>query len=204
MIRSIALVFVVLFTLGVAGPSFAQQPGAASQVIESLNSALVEVMKNAGALGYSGRYDKLSKVIESTHDIEYIARFSIGKKNWDSLQDEQRKQLVENFTQYSIATYANRFNGYAGEIFRVTGEQAGKRGQTQVTSVLDIPGQKSVHFLYLLASDSGNLKIVNILVDGVSDLAMKRAQFMTLIAEQGFDALLKYLADKTAEYASAG
>ncbi|MGH8475194.1 MAG: ABC transporter substrate-binding protein [Methylococcales bacterium] len=191
-----------LLLAGLARPGLAQPSGAAGRVIESLNSALVDVMKNASALGYPGRYEKLAPVIESTHDLEYIARFSIGKGNWDKLIDEQRKKFVAIFTQYSIATYASRFNGYAGETFRVTGEQAAKRGQIQVTSVLDIPGKKSVNFLYLLSGEPGSLKIVNILVDGVSDLALKRAQFMTLIADQGFDALLKHLSDQTAQFAA--
>jgi phospholipid transport system substrate-binding protein len=183
-------------------PGLAEPAGQASQVVESLNSALLDVMQNAGALGYRGRYEKLAPVIEATHDIEYIARFSIGNKNWENLSAAERKKFVDSFTEYSIATYASRFNGYSGETFQVTGEQPAKRGQVRVDSLLEIPGEETVDFIYLLLPDSGNLKIVNIIVQGVSDLALKRAEFMSLINDKGIGALLALLAEKTAEYAA--
>ncbi len=201
MIRFIVLSLIFLPTPGIALAGFAEQPGQASRVIESLNSALLDVMKNAATLGYRGRFDKLAEVIESTHDLAYIARFAIGNKNWDKLSDDKRKKFVDSFKQYSIAIYANRFNGYSGETFRLSGEQAAKRGQVQVTSLLEIPGQESVDFLYLLLPDKGTRKIVNIIVQGVSDLALKRSEFMSLLDDKGFDALLAHLAEKTAEYA---
>lgn len=199
-LKFFSLIF--LLAWGIVRPGFAEQPTPASLVIETLNSALLDVMKNATALGYRGRFEKLAEVIDSTHNLEYIAQFSIGRKNWESLSDEQRKRFVDGFKEYSVATYANRFNGYAGEKFRVTGEQSAKRGQIQVNSLLEIPGEETVDFLYLLLADDGKLKIVNIIVQGISDLALKRAEFMSLLSDQGFDALLAHLAEKTAEYAA--
>ncbi|MGH8499591.1 MAG: ABC transporter substrate-binding protein [Methylococcales bacterium] len=202
MIRLKVFPLIFFIICGIVQPGLAEQSGKASQVIESLNSALLDVMKNATALGYQGRFEKLAQVIESTHDLEYIARFSIGKTSWDKLGDDQRQKFVDSFKQYSIATYASRFNGYSGETFRITGEQAAKRGQIQVTSFLDIPGEESVDFMYLLLPDKGTLKIVNIIVDGVSDLALKRSEFMSRLVDKGFEALLTHLAEKTAEYAA--
>lgn len=193
----------ILVALGMALPGFAEQPGEASQVIVTLNSALLDTMKKAKALGYHQRYKKLSKVIDSTHDLEYIARFSIGRKNWEQLGDEKRKKFVDGFREYSIAAYSSRFNGFSGEVFRVTGEQPGKRGRIQVDSVLEIPGEETVDFVYLLRLDEGKLKIVNILVEGVSDLALKRAEFKSLLADKGFDALMAHLAEQSGEYATA-
>ena len=201
MIRRTNLPIALIFLLAIVSATLAESTNPASQVIESLNDTLLDVMKNAEALGYPGRVKKLAGVIESTHNLEYIARFAIGKKNWENLSPDQRKAFIDRFTDYSVATYAARFNGYSGEIFRVTGEQPAKRGQTQVTSLLEIPGDETIDFIYLLAPDNGKLKIVNIIVQGVSDLALKRAEFMTLINEKGFNALLAHLQEKTAEYA---
>ncbi|MGR9105390.1 MAG: ABC transporter substrate-binding protein [Gammaproteobacteria bacterium] len=199
MIRAILLCMPLMLIL--TSPCPAAQSTAASAVIESLNSALLETMQHAAELGYRGRFEKLAEVIESTHDLEYIAQFSIGRRNWEGLDETRQKRFVEAFRNYSIATYANRFNGYSGETFRVTGEEVAKRGQVQVTSLLEIPGEESVDFLYLLKPAQGTLKIVNIIVQGVSDLALKRAEFMSLLNEKGFDALLAHLEEKTAEYA---
>ncbi len=194
-------IFVIIF--GAASSGIAYQAGPATKVIDSLNSALLQVMKNADALRYAGRFEQLAKVIESTHDLDYIAQFAIGKRNWGNLSAEQRQQFLQVFRQYSIGTYAHQFSGYAGETFRTTGEQPGRRGQIQVSSILEIPGEESVDFVYVLLPQHGGLKIVNIIVEGVSDLALKRAEFMSILNDKGFEALIAHLTEKTSEYAHA-
>ena len=192
------LCFLFICTHGLA---IANPDSQAKMVVEGLNTALLTVMKDAERLGYQGRYAKLAGVIESTYDLEYIARFSVGKKNWEAIDDNGRKKFVDVFSEYCIAAYSSRFDGYTGEGFRVTGAQPAKRGRIQVNSVLEIPGEETVDFVYLLQPGEEKPRIVNIIVGGVSDLALKRAEFKTIIANEGFAALLQYLEMKTQRYA---
>ena len=169
-------------------------------------------MKNSQSLGYQGRYDKLAGVIKDTHDLPYIARFAIGKKYWDRLDIDQQARYVNVFTEFSVATYAYRFNGYAGETFRIDSEKPMKRGRIQVLSYLNSLSQNGasgndlqfdsaeIDFNYVLREQEGAWKIINIVVQGVSDLALKRAEYRTLIQEDGFDALIKHISDKLQAY----
>ena len=201
MFRSKIFCFCFLFTLCTHGSAFANPDSQAQLVVRELNTALLSVMKDAERLGYQGRYAKLAGVVESTHDLEYIARFSVGKKNWKAIDDNDRKKFVDTFSEYCIAAYSSRFEGYAGEGFWVTGSHPVKRGRIQVNSVLEIPGEESVNFVYLLQPGEEKPRIINIIVGGVSDLALKRAEFKTIIVNEGFAALLQYLEMKTQEYA---
>jgi phospholipid transport system substrate-binding protein len=201
MFRSKIFCLCFLFILCPHGPAFANPDSQAQLVVKGLNTALLAVMQDAERLGYQGRYEKLAGVIESTHDLEYIARFSVGKKNWKAINDNGQKKFVDAFSEYCIAAYSSRFDGYAGEGFRVTGAQPAKRGRIQVNSVLEIPGEEAVDFVYLLQPGEEKPRIVNIIVGGVSDLALKRAEFKTIIANEGFAALLQYLEMKTQGYA---
>src|SRR5262245_41139595 len=84
---------------------------AARQPVDRLNQALVEVMKNAGRLGYQGRYKALEPVVRDVFQFEAVSRVALGS-HWKELQQEQRTAFAERLTDLSIATYAAQFNGY--------------------------------------------------------------------------------------------
>jgi phospholipid transport system substrate-binding protein len=192
--------FLFVLTLAYGAPSQPEEQSP-SQVIEQLNGVLLEVMKNADALGYQGRYDRLQPVIERTHDLPFLAKFSLGGY-WNKLSAELQSQWVEKFTDYSIATYAARFDGYSGEAFEVVSEQPWKRSKMVVKSMLILPDEDNIEFEYILSrGDSGQWRIINVLVDGVSDLALKRAEYSNILSKEGFDALLNELSEKTSDYA---
>src|ERR1700676_2916703 len=80
--------------------------------------ALRSVMKQGDKLGIRGRYDKLAPTVRSTFDLAAMTRIAVGPE-WNSIPPEQQAALIENFTQMTIATYANRFDSYSGERFEV-------------------------------------------------------------------------------------
>jgi phospholipid transport system substrate-binding protein len=180
---------------------FAKDVQTGSAVISHLNDNLLATMKNAKTLGYSGRYKMLDKVIGDTHDLAKIARFSVGRKNWGEMSEQQQIKFVDEFHRYSIATYVDRFNGFGGETFKTISEQSLPRGRVLVKSLLRSPEYGVVNFDYILdQDDAGKWKIINIMADGVSDLALKRAHYSDVIKQKGIDALIAELIEKTAKY----
>jgi phospholipid transport system substrate-binding protein len=60
-----------------------------------------------------------------------------------------------------------------------------------------------VNFDYILDQDkNGEWKIINIMADGVSDLALKRAHYTDVIKVKGVDALIAEIKAKTASYST--
>ncbi len=177
-----------------------KQTGTASNVITRLNDTLLTAMKNAQSLGYNGRYQIIDTVIRESHDLPKIARFSLGK-SWSDLTEQQRKTFVEKFSRYSVATYVDRFSGFGGESFKTVKEQALPRGRMLVKALLESPEYGVVHFDYILGRNkSGKWKIINIMADGVSDLALKRVHYTDVIKKKGVNALITELVAKTENY----
>src|SRR5438477_2179885 len=94
----------------------AQSSDPAVARIETFYDALLSVMKEARALGVRGRYDKLAPTIRNTFDLAAMIRIAVGPE-WNSIAPEQQTVLTEAFAKMTIATYANRFDGYSGERF---------------------------------------------------------------------------------------
>ena len=131
----------------VSYPVFAA-PASGGETVQGLYDALLKTMKNARALGQSGRFAQLAPVIRRSFDIASMARLSVGP-SWSSLTDAQRhEQMTDSYGRYISAIYADRFDGYAGQKFEVMGQQpapAGVMVKSQITKANGEPvRQKSI------------------------------------------------------------
>lgn len=174
---------------------------AAKAVVERLNAALIGVMKEAKQLGYQGRYKRLEPVVREVFQFEAVAQIALGS-HWKTLTEEQKAKFVKTLTELSIATYAAQFNSYGGEQFKYESEQSLRPDRLVLRYQMIIPKENPVKFDYMVNQFDDKWKIINIIVDGISDLALKKAQYTSVIDREGFDKLMAKLAQKIADYAS--
>lgn len=169
-----------------------------SAVVERLQRALIEMMRNSGELGYTGRRDQIAPVIEASFDLPFMARKSAGR-HWKSLTDMEREQLLSAFRRLSVAIYAARFNSYAGERFEVLAEELAAHDTKLVRTQL-VTNTRRVKLDYRLHDSEGQWRIFDVVLDGsVSELALQRSQYSSLIQRRGFDGLLDALEGKISE-----
>lgn len=164
--------------------------------VRALYDALLAVMKQAKELGIRGRYDRLAAPIRANFDLAAMTRIAVGP-DWNSIPLEAQSALVDGFTRMTIATYANRFDGYSGERFEVEpGSEARPSGRIVHTKLIQANGEP-IALNYLLR-DSGGWKIVDVYLTGtISELATRRSEFTALLKSGGPDALIESLRQKT-------
>jgi phospholipid transport system substrate-binding protein len=177
----------------------AESGATAKQVVEKFQSELIAVMKIGKQLGYAGRYDKLYEPISNSHDLTKIARIVVGKE-WEKLSEAQQQKLVEVFNRFSVSSYAHNFKDYSGEKFVFDSEEETTRGGVVVHSTLVIPDDKPVKFDYMLKEKGDSWRIINIIANGVSDLALKRSEYTSILQREGFDALIAKINEKIDNY----
>jgi len=192
----------VIAALVLAAPAgFAGEPGPRA-IVARLNDTLIEVMKGADALGYAGRYERLDPVLRESFDFPRMAGISVGR-HWRALDTEQRARLVAAFARESIATFAGRFDGYGGERFEIVGEEPGPRGAILVRNRLVKADGEPVEINYLLRDVDEGWRVVDVFLDAkYSELAMKRSEYSSVVANEGFDALIDKIEAKIARLAN--
>jgi phospholipid transport system substrate-binding protein len=164
-------------------------------VIKTFNAALLEAMQKAGELGYAGRYKLLDSVVRESFALSFMANQSVGKY-WKTMKEEERNLLLKVYTEWTVATYAGRFDGYSGERFELASESEPAKGTVTVISKFIQSNNEVIEFYYLLRKVEGRWRIVDIKISGVSQLAMTRAQFTGILKEKGVDALVAMLKEK--------
>jgi phospholipid transport system substrate-binding protein len=194
-----AFLSLVILGLHIAIPYASAGDQGATEVVEKLHSTLLTVMKDGDKIGYQGRYDQLAPVIQSSFDMPFVSKTVLGKY-WETFNNEQRSRFIEAFTQLSIATYAANFDRYSGERFKTISQKRVSGGRILVQSQLIKSNGGQVQLDYLLHPTGGQWRIVNIIAEGVSDLALKRADYSAFLKSKGFEALLKKLDEKINQY----
>ena len=161
--------------------------------IRAFYDALLAAMKQADQLGVRGRYDKLAPVIRSTFDLPAMTRIAVGPE-WTTIPPEQQAALTDHFSRMTIATYANRFDGWSGQSFEVDPEVLPRNNGRIVRTKLNRPKEEPVTLNYLMRGTGDSWKIVDSYLSGtISELATQRSEFGAILKSGGPAALIESL-----------
>lgn len=189
------LIVAAVLGIGIHAPAFA---GPARDVIESFHAALLETMRQAKTLGYSGRYEKLAPTIRNSFDLAFMARYSAGR-HWRDLSAAQRAGLVDAFSRITVATYASRFNGYSGERFHILAEDGARRGTMVVHTELEKKDGERIKLSYLMRETKDGWRTIDVFVkSGISELATKRSEYGATLERKGYAGLIAALEEMIA------
>jgi len=167
-----------------------------AKTVSGLHDTLLKGMKGGDKLGFQGRFKLLAPIIERSHDLDFIAKTILGKKLWIKLNSEQQQSFINHFRKLSISTYAGMFKEYDGERFKYVDQKTMPRNHVLVRSQLVLSNGDIESLDYLLRQDKNNWQIINILARGVSDLALKRVEYRSILGKKGFKVLIDMLKKK--------
>jgi phospholipid transport system substrate-binding protein len=186
-----AIVGVLFFTPYAAAQPAGNTEGRAppSAVVRRFDQALLATMKAGQAAGMSGRYAIMHKAVRTSFDLSFIGKLVLGHY-WKMFSPAQRQAFTDLFAKLVAATYAYNFDGYNGQEFKI--ERDAERGANAfVYTEFFIPGHGHRHsFDYVLHKDQNRWLIVNVVADGVSDMAIKREEYQNALRHGSYDSLI--------------
>lgn len=167
-------------------------------VVRDLQDSLLGSMKAGGSLDFPERVESLRPIIERTHHFDEIVRFMLGR-HLRELDDQQLAAIVNALRQLSVMEYAARFDRYNGESLEILESSSLGEGRVLVVTELIKANGEPVRLEYMLQDHDGHWGVVNIVADGVSDLALKRTEYSSILRQDGYAALLERLRRQAAE-----
>ncbi len=162
----------------------------AQVVVARLNASLLNVLTQSNELNYRQRFDLLAPALEETFDLKYMARQSVGRSFLD-LEEDHRQTWYALFAEYMAANYACRFDHFSGQHFEMLGEEPGAKGTVLVKTQVVDPEQENVDLSYRLRETPSGWKVVDVYLKGtVSELALRRSEYATVLKREGFEPLV--------------
>ena len=179
---------------GAAAPLAASATAAGpAKVVDGLDVALLKTMKAGKKAGIAGRIKIMAPAVRSSFDVPRISRMVLGQY-WKALSRKHRDTFVDLLTHLIVVSYASNFDAYSQQQFKITGVR--HKGKTAfVSTEFSDPGSGESHsFDYVVhAVQPGEWKIVNVIADGVSDVAVKRAEYTGILGKGSFQDLIDAL-----------
>jgi len=170
----------------------AAEADTAAAIVNELHDGLLAASEHRHA-PFEQRHAALMPLIVATHDLSYIGQVTI-RRQWTKLSAEQQEDFSSAFRDLAVANYVARFGGLEEASFEIADEEALPRGRYQVLAMLRPAQGEPVTLNYVLhQTQQGDWKIINVVANGVSDLALKRAEYQRVLRDSDFAGLLDYL-----------
>ncbi|MBT5495858.1 MAG: ABC transporter substrate-binding protein [Alphaproteobacteria bacterium] len=177
-------------------------PGEASKFLDTLASYALNILRSS-ELSLEAREAKVRGLLAENFDIPRIGRFVLGK-SWRGASDEQKKEYQRLFGQFLTQVYAKRLGGYTGEAFKIVKANAYGKKDALVLTEIARPSGPPLKAGWRVRNGSGGLKILDVMVEGVSMAATQRSEFESVVKSHGVDGLLEMLRLKVDKYSARG
>ncbi len=143
------------------------------------------------------REKRVREILQNNFDIRTIGKFALGT-HWKSASETQRMEYMNLFEDMIVQTYTTRFEDYSGQQLKVDGSvSSGEKDFIVASQVLQKDGPP-VNLEWRVRNNEGMLRIVDVVVEGVSMSVTQRSDFSAVIQRNGgsIDALLTSLRER--------
>jgi phospholipid transport system substrate-binding protein len=179
-----------LSSLAVAAASSGLSPVARAQnsddpgkfIQEFAQRAIVEILQ--ANIPHADKTQRFRTLFVQDFDIPAIARFVLGRF-WRVATPEQQQGFLTAFDDVIVYTWARRFSEYNGQTLQVdTTAPDGSDGSVVNSTIVDKQNGNTAVAWRLRKRDTG-LKVVDVVVAGVSMAITYRQEYADTIAQKG-------------------
>ena len=129
------------------------------------------------------RLARFRELFRNDFDVPGIGQFVLGRY-WRTATPQEQQEFLALFQEYIVRAYSARLGEYGGEPFRVTGVRP-NADETIVTSEIIRSNSSRVAVDWYLIGGTGQYKITDVYVGGISMKVTQRDEFAAVIQRSG-------------------
>lgn len=184
------LLAILMMSVAIAAPALAADDPAA-QRLDAYDDAVVAVMKQK--LPFAVRAERFEGLVRSYYDMPAIAALVVGP-GWAGTAPADRTAAIAALTRHSAVSLARNFATYGGERFAID-PAVTTRGSSRIVRLTISSGSSRNVLLHRMQQSGGAWRIVDVVADGVSQLAVQRADLAGAVASGGAAGMAKRLSE---------
>ncbi|MCR9214026.1 MAG: ABC transporter substrate-binding protein [Proteobacteria bacterium] len=196
------LFLIACFSVPAMAPTDARAENTKEQgainLIKSIGNQAVQTLSNK-SLSEKQKEQDFDKFLDTDFDMPLIARFVLGRY-WRSATDAERQEFQSVFRNYMVASYSQRIGSYSGENIKINNATSLNDKESLVYTVIERPQGPPIKLDWRVRKNgSGQQKVIDVIVEGVSMAQTQRSEFATVAGKPGVGVpgLIKELQAKT-------
>lgn len=166
----------------------------AFQFVSDLSDRGIQFLANS-SLDEEQRIKEFQTLLKDYFDLKTIGKFTLGRY-WKSATEEQKKEYFDLFEDMVVKMYARRFGEYNGQ--EIVIKKAAMANKDALVSSQIVDGNLTVQVDWRVRKKNGKLKVIDVIVEGVSMSLTQRSDFSSVIQRGGgnVSVLLDHLRSK--------
>jgi len=165
------------------------------QVLERVRADKEALQSDIGRM-----YNLVSELIFPHFDFPIMSQFVLGE-HWSKADESSRAGFIEQFRKLLVRTYATALLQFSNqEISYPPVEQSGRASFARVMQDIAQPGSSPLSVLYRLHNKSGDWKVYDVSISGVSLIQTYKANFDSKVKQDGLEGLIASLDSKNQQY----
>ncbi len=165
--------------------------------VESLHHALLTIARMTGEDNFEKKYALLEPTIRKSFDFRKIATLVTGHY-WENGLKSEQENFEKSLLSTAVHNYVLNFDGNSSLQFELVKKKIRKNKAVVETSLIS-SGESITKLKYVLYKREERWFIVNVVAKGVSDLSLKRADYMRFLESNTLGNLAKKLHARTKE-----
>jgi len=163
-------------------PALALTTSAAQSYVEQVIGVFFNILKSGGSEARILR--QFEREFVNYTDVNIIARTVLGPP-YRSLSARQQRDFKAAYGRFLARKYGRQMMGYANAEITVTRvRDAGNKG-ILVSSQVRKQGQSPFALDWQVSDRSGQTKVINLIIEGISLLTSEREEVRNMLAEHG-------------------
>ncbi|MEM7661894.1 MAG: ABC transporter substrate-binding protein [Pseudomonadota bacterium] len=149
--------------------------------------------------GDEARREGFQSVLSEDMALGRMKSFILSREQRKNASEEHVDQYNTLFDDYITAAYASEIDELVSRTIEINDVIVRRPGDFIVRSKLfGDDGEQRAGIDWRVLEVSGDLRLVDVMVDGLSFNVERRAQFTSIIQNEGFDALIAHMNDQIA------
>ncbi len=192
------------FGIGLASQTAMAQEAPDAMVRKNTNEILAAIKADKGlAAGDQKKIEALAneKVLPYFNFVR-MTQLAVGR-NWKDANEAQKKSLIDEFRTLLVRTYSTSLTQFRDQTIEVKPtKMTAADTEVVVKTQINQPGGQAIPIDYSMEKSSGEWKVYDVLIDGVSLVTNYRSSFNTEIQKSGIDGLIKSMSERNAKNAA--
>lgn len=184
----------ILALLGISPAAEAQpktSPQEAEKFIQDIGTRAVALLAKYNDKDPQHQ-EEFKALVRRGFDLELIGRFALGGA-WRTASPQQQGEYQQLFATWVLNSYSRRLGAYRGETFSIQGSQPIADTDALVDTEIRRPDGAPLKAGWRVREIDGQLKIIDVMVEGVSMALTQRQEFASVVQRQGLDGLIQEL-----------
>ena len=165
-----------------AAPAAAQATARATALVETLAADLTRIVNSGRSTQQI--YGDFERLLARYADMPAVSASVLGPP-WRGASQGQKQAFVAAFQGYLSRKYGAQFDEYQNARIEVTAARDGGKAGVLVQTRVVRPRQQAVAVDWQISERSGQARVVNLVIEGVSMLATERAEIGAMLEASG-------------------